>query len=288
MGQMLFIVWRESVEALLVVGILYAWLKNSDPAARKGLPYLWGGVAAGVLLSVGLAFGLQYVSDSLDDEMQLWFQIAMLLVAAVLIVQMVIWMRRHGRNMRGHLHQTLETGYRSSRWWGVFLLVMLAIAREGSEMAIFLYGMMISQSGISTAQVLLSVGLGIVLALLTFWLVQLSGKLLSWRVFFAVTEIVLLFLASALFLSGAERLLDVFIEQSDTLAQLVLRLDLMSPLWDTSLWLNDAGTLGNMVSSLTGYRARPVMLTLLIQLVYWVSVVILLRRTGKVSKESAA
>ena len=44
MGQVLFIVWRESVEALLVVGILYAWLKNGDHHARRGLPYLWVGV----------------------------------------------------------------------------------------------------------------------------------------------------------------------------------------------------------------------------------------------------
>ena len=28
MGQALFIVWRESIEALLVVGILYAWLQR--------------------------------------------------------------------------------------------------------------------------------------------------------------------------------------------------------------------------------------------------------------------
>ena len=39
MGQVLFVVWRESVEALLVVGILYAWLKNGDADARRGLPY---------------------------------------------------------------------------------------------------------------------------------------------------------------------------------------------------------------------------------------------------------
>ncbi len=38
MGQVLFIVWRESVEALLVVGILYAWLKNGDADARRGIP----------------------------------------------------------------------------------------------------------------------------------------------------------------------------------------------------------------------------------------------------------
>ena len=33
MGNALFIVWRESAEALLVVGIVYAWLKR-QPDAR--------------------------------------------------------------------------------------------------------------------------------------------------------------------------------------------------------------------------------------------------------------
>ncbi|HSH47146.1 MAG TPA: hypothetical protein VK991_00940 [Halomonas sp.] len=37
--QVLFIVWRESVEAILVVGIAYAWLKQSE--SRTGLRYLW-------------------------------------------------------------------------------------------------------------------------------------------------------------------------------------------------------------------------------------------------------
>jgi len=35
MEQVLFIVWRESVEAMLVVGILYTWLR-STPEARAG------------------------------------------------------------------------------------------------------------------------------------------------------------------------------------------------------------------------------------------------------------
>ena len=36
MGEIAFIVWRESVEALLVVGILYAWLRT-EPAGRRDL-----------------------------------------------------------------------------------------------------------------------------------------------------------------------------------------------------------------------------------------------------------
>lgn len=38
MGQVLFIVWRESVEALLVVGILNAWM-NQNPAGTAGKRY---------------------------------------------------------------------------------------------------------------------------------------------------------------------------------------------------------------------------------------------------------
>ena len=38
MGEIAFIVWRESVEALLVVGILYAWLRT-EPEGRRGLPW---------------------------------------------------------------------------------------------------------------------------------------------------------------------------------------------------------------------------------------------------------
>jgi high-affinity iron transporter len=45
MGNALFIVWRESTEAMLVVGILYAWLAK-HPDVRRGMRYLCDGVAA--------------------------------------------------------------------------------------------------------------------------------------------------------------------------------------------------------------------------------------------------
>ncbi|KAG0924313.1 hypothetical protein G6F40_017449 [Rhizopus arrhizus] len=73
MEQVLFIVWRESVEAMLVVGILYTWLR-STPEGKRGLNYLWGGVAAGLALAVALALVLLGVSSWLSDEGQEWFQ----------------------------------------------------------------------------------------------------------------------------------------------------------------------------------------------------------------------
>jgi high-affinity iron transporter len=41
MGNALFIVWRESVEAILVVSILYAWIRQQGDAAGIGLRHLW-------------------------------------------------------------------------------------------------------------------------------------------------------------------------------------------------------------------------------------------------------
>jgi len=54
MGQSMFIVWRESVEALLVIGILHAWLRQ-QPGAGNALRMLWAGVAAGLGLAAAWA-----------------------------------------------------------------------------------------------------------------------------------------------------------------------------------------------------------------------------------------
>ena len=67
MGNALFIIWRESAEAMLVVGILYAWLKRR-PDATVGLRYLWGGVAAGVGLALALAAVMLGLASVLSDD----------------------------------------------------------------------------------------------------------------------------------------------------------------------------------------------------------------------------
>ena len=80
MEQVAFIVWRESIEALLVVGILFTWLRAS-PEGRRGLPWLWSGVAAGLLLAGALGLALLGLASWLSDTGQEWFQAVMALAA---------------------------------------------------------------------------------------------------------------------------------------------------------------------------------------------------------------
>jgi len=277
MGQVLFIVWRESVEALLVVGILYAWLKNGDADARRGIPYLWAGVAAGLLAAVALGAALVGFTEELSGDAQDYFQSGMVLVACVLIVQMVLWMKHHGRSMKRDMEASLERSKQNANWWGVTLLVALAIAREGSETVIFLYGLGFGQSGHVDPMQYLAVAIGLALAFLTFYLLQLGGKIFSWRLFFRVTEIMLLFLAAGLFETGVDKLIDKEILPV-----------VMNQVWNTSWLLDDSSTFGSLVATLTGYRAHPAGMNLIAYAVYWAVVFLLLRRSkNRMTQKSA-
>ncbi|MDP9158187.1 MAG: FTR1 family protein [Pseudomonadota bacterium] len=268
MGQVLFIVWRESVEALLVVGILYAWLKNGDADARRGIPYLWAGVVVGLLAAVALGAALVGFTEVLSGDAQDYFQTGMVLVACVLIVQMVLWMKHHGRSMKRDMEASLQKSKQDANWWGVTLLVALAIAREGSETVIFLYGLGFGQSGHVDSMQYLAVVIGLGLAFLTFYLLQLGGKIFSWRLFFRVTEIMLLFLAAGLFETGVDKLID-----KEILPVVV------NQVWNSSWLLDDSSTFGSLVATLTGYRAHPAGMNLIAYAVYWVVIFLLLRRS---------
>jgi high-affinity iron transporter len=265
--NVLFVVWRECIEALLVIGILNAWLGQRPAAERRsGRIWLWCGVGAGLVGAVGLATLLLTVGDALSDDAQEYFQTVIVLLAAALIVQMVFWMRRHGRSLKSELHASLSEVADRSNWFGVFALAALAVLREGSEAAVFLYGTMAGASASNLAAAI-AAGLGIAAALVTYWLLQLGGRVLSWRTFFRVTEVMLLFLAGSLLLSGIDHLIS-----------LGLLPTLSGRLWDTSLLLPDSGMAGGLVSGLTGYRARPVLVELLGFAAYWILVVWLLYR----------
>jgi len=273
MGNALFIVWRESAEALLVVGILYAWLKHRPDAAR-GMRFLWGGVATGAGLAIALALVMLGIASSLSGSALDYFQLAIMLVASGLIVQMVFWMRRHGRNFKKDLEADMARNARAANWWGLLIVVALAVGRETAETVVFLYGLGADKGGIANLPIVLVLGIGA--AFVTFWVLQQGSRILSWRLFFRVSEVLLLLLAGALLVSGIERLIAL-----DVLPALV------DPMWDTSRLLDDSGRLGGLIASFTGYRARPALLPLLALAAYWLLMWMFLWRSGRTAAPAA-
>ena len=250
----LIIVWRESLEAMLVIGVLLSWIaRQPDPGVLKR--GLWSGAAAGV----GLALGLGYATFALQSEFAgvalERFQLAMVLAAAGLILQMVLWMHRHGRHMKRELETRAAA---SSGVVGIAAITALAVAREGAETAIFLYGLGLEASGGALATLLGAALAGFLLAATTAWLVARGARTLNYRTLFRVSEILLLLIANALLANGIDRMIAM-----EWLPPL------LDPVWDISAVLADGHGPGRFLADFVGYRARPAGMLLLASLTFW-------------------
>ncbi len=258
-GQIIFIMWRESVEALLVIGILQAWL-SQNAAGTGAARYLWGGVASGIGLALLLAFSFMRLSAWLPPDGQEYFVTAMMAVAVLLIVQMVLWMRKNGRSLKASMEQGLSQAAYRQRWWGVYFLALIAVAREGSETVIFIFGLASARGNSGWLALYGAIALGFTAALLTYFALQFSRRFMSWRWFFKITEALLLLLGASLAVSTADKLISLGV------------LPYTAFMWDTSWLLDDGTRFGGVIGALTGYRSNPDAVTLWVWLLYWGSV----------------
>ncbi|RJG08918.1 FTR1 family iron permease [Pseudomonas cavernicola] len=281
MEQALLIVWRESVEALLVIGILYAWLRR-QPGQQRALLHLWAGVGAGLLLAALLAALMALAGNWMSGPGGEWFQTGLSLLACVLILQMVHWMSRNGGQLRRQLEQRADSALQHGRLASLALLAALAVAREGSETVIFLYGVSASAS---PANLVLGAGLGLLLGLLCFGLLQAGSRFIAWRQFFLVSKVLLLLLGNALLMSAVDRASSQWMALE--LPELIYTV-LSEPMWDSSALLDDGGKLGALLASLSGYRAMPSALHVILLAYYWLLAWSLLRRPRRILLSSAA
>jgi high-affinity iron transporter len=255
-----FVVWRESLEALLIVGILYAWLKVNDDEAGSGKRALVVGILGGLALAFALGWALLTVQSELGGEALDAFQCGALVVAALLIPQMVWWMSRHGQRMKAELEGQIARAQsgksRRAAQWSIATITAIAIAREGAETVIFLYGIAQGSSPLTLATGAFG---GLVAAILCALVAARGLAHLRLGTLLRLSSALLLVLASSLFVAASDRLIGM-----DWLPALV------DPVWNSAALLDDNSDVGRVFADFAGYRARPALTTLLMWGGYWV------------------
>jgi high-affinity iron transporter len=284
MASTIFIVWRESIEAMLVIGILYAWLKNQHAAStskntNQGMRYLISGIGAGIILALLLATIMLKIQTQLASESLEYFQLVMVLLAAVLIVKMVFWMRRHGRHLKQHLETGMQRASDKRSYIAMAVLAAIAVGREGAETVIFLYGTGLSfahnqtaNSGDGFIAFIGGASAGFILAYISFLALSKGTRYFSWQLFFKVSEALLLLLAAALIVDSVDKMIAL-----DWLPALI------DPVWDTRNILDDSSRFGGVIAAFTGYRAQPALMIVLVYIGYWLMIKLWLIRTNTVS-----
>ena len=258
--QVFFVVLRESMEALFVVAMLNACIGRMPRGDRAQARWsLWAGVAAGIALSAAIGYALMSVSELLDGDGLDYFQCGMMLAAALMMLQTAFWI---GRRSLPRVLGEPEKGAAVT----VGVLCALAVAREGSETAVFMYGVLLAADKAINLSALLAAGMAFLTSAALFALVQLSSRAIARALFFRICEFVFFVIAGSLMLGAIDRLIALGLVPT-----------LSPPLWDTSRILDDHGWVGGLVSSLTGYRSRPELIVLLVLGLYWSAIIGLLR-----------
>lgn len=272
MGQVIFVVWRECFEALLVVGIIYSWI-NRNPDRSNGMRYLFGGIGLGVLISVILALIINGVFKELSDDHQALFMMAMSAIASILIVQMVYWMNRHAKSMKSTLEQEMAQQVARNSWWGALFIIAIAIAREGSEIVVFLSGQIMQLNSHNYTGFFMAVLIGIIVSAFTFYVFILTSRFIQWKKFFTITGVVLLFLSVSLLLKAVEDGTNMLLEHDVSIPDF-----LINPAWDTSHVIDDSGLFGSFASSLFAYRSQPMWISVITFGLFWLIMALLFLR----------
>lgn len=236
------IVFRETLEAALIVGIVAASTRD----LRSRNTWLAGGIAAGVLGSLLVALFTGRIAELAEGMGQELFNASVLLLAAAMLAWHNIWMARHGMTLAREARQLGADVSDGSRAMSALALVVgLAILREGSETALFLYGLL-SSGEESSSGVLVGGALGLLLGCLAGVALYAGVLRVPARHFFSATSGLILLLAAAMASQAAR-----FLVQADILPSLA------SPLWNISWLLDDHSMLGRLLHALTGYEAAP-------------------------------
>ena len=238
----LVIVFREVIEAGLVVGIVLA----ATAGARGRAMWVGVGIASGMLGACLVAVFAGQIAGLFEGAGQELFNTGIMLTAVVMLGWHNIWMASHGQGIAQEMRSVggaVAAGRRPMT--ALAIVVGVAVLREGAEVVLVLYGIA-SGGGESAWGMMAGGGVGVLAgavlsALMYFGLVSIPVRRL-----FAVTTALITLLAAGMASQAVG-----FLQQAGYF------LSLSNPLWDTSRWLSQDSILGRMLRGLIGYTDSP-------------------------------
>jgi high-affinity iron transporter len=189
---------REGLEAALIVGIVAAFLRQRGEHEAMRSVWIGVGTALAICLTVGIV--LQVISQNLPQREQEGLETVIGAVAVVMVTYMVVWMRRHSRDLKGRLEGVAGTALARGSAGALIAMAFLAVLREGLETAVFLLAaFQASGNGLAAG---LGALLGILAAVLLGYGIYRGGVRINMSKFFRTTGLVLVVVAAGLVMTA--------------------------------------------------------------------------------------
>lgn len=269
---------REGFEASLVVGIVLACLKKVGQTQLNRWVYqgIGGGIVASILVGLllgGILQGVNTYQSPYNPIIKECLATLFGIIAVAMLSWMLIWMTQQGKQLKGEVEQGIEAALSDENQAGksIFLLVFVAVLREGFETVLFIVAKFENSWKIPGIGATLGLTTAAILGFLLFKL----GIKINIRLFFKVMGIFLLLVVGGLVL-GVLKHLNLVVMY---LAQLEPNFSqwcwvpgdscILGPLvWDGSNILPDKTFPGIILKSLFGYRQTLYLGQILVYLLF--------------------
>lgn len=241
------IMFRESLEIALVLGIILAYLHVTKNEKHEKSVHL--GAAAGLVASMLVAYSFQSFLGGFEQNEEL-FEGIFMIIAGVLITWLLLWMFRQTSFVEG-IRKDVKARIEEGSKFGLFALAFTVVFREGVEIVLFMYGVFTSTGNISLFGSLLGVAAAVVIGILVFY----YSMKFNISLFFKATMVVLVLLAAGLFSRGVHEL-----QEAKILPTYIEHLYNLNPQQNADgsyPLLHEKGAIGGVFRALIGYDGNP-------------------------------
>jgi high-affinity iron transporter len=243
------ITFRETLEASLIVGIVLAYLSQTNRKVYTHIIYL--AVFLAVVGSVITALIFNAFLGGFTGASEEIFEGVAMLIASIMVSTIVVWMLKQSNHVK-EVQDQVDHHLAKGQEWGLFILVFLSVLREGVETVIFL-----AASSLNGENNLVLAGLGVIGAISIGVMIFKLGIKVSLKPFFIITSVFLILFGAGLFAHGIHELQEVKIIPT-----------IIEHVWDINYIFDEKGQAGEFAKHLFGYNGNPSLIEVISYIIY--------------------
>ncbi len=255
MAGSFLLMFREGLEAALIVGIILGYLAKINKSNLNS--YIYGGVVSALVASGVTAYLFEKWAGGFAGKNEEMFEGIIMIVAVILLTTMILWMKEQSKTVQGDIQKKIDEVISSNRAWGLASLAFLSVYREGVEVVLFFKAISTDNSA---SDLYLGSILGLAAAVILAYLIFKSTIKLNLSQFFKITGGIVIFIAAGLFAHGIHEL------QEARVFPVVIE-----HIYDVNGILNEKGTIGSLLKAMFGYNGNP---SLLEVIGYWIYLIV--------------
>ena len=216
------IIFRECLEAGLIVGIIYTFIHVKKIVGQKR--NIWLGVLGGISASILIGCIFFFLGGTIPPEYETLFEGISMYITALFLFYVIFWLSKKVSD-KSLIQKSVQKSISKNESWGLFILILFAILREGFEIIILLF------KEIKNGELnYLGVSLGAILAVIIIYFIFALGKKIPIRRFFASTTLFLVFIAAGLVAYGTHEVEEYLVDSGKIQEENIARVwDILKP-----------------------------------------------------------